>query len=146
VLALQPGNFDATIGVGVAARGLKKFDDAEKWYRKAAELDAKNCAVPYNLGLLYQDYKTAEDNSNLKKAQEYFRTYSSCGRSDKKKVEDAQRRIKDIDDTFAAIEEQKKMEAETKKMQEEADRMQKESDKQAADAAATQKPAEPVKK
>ena len=133
MLALQPGNFDATIGVGVAARGLKKFDDAEKWYRKAAELDAKNCAVPYNLGLLYQDYKTAEDNSNLKKAQEYFRTYSSCGRSDKKKVEDAQRRIKDIDDTFAAIEEQKKNEAEMKKMMEEQEKMQKEMEKQQAE-------------
>ena len=130
VLALLPGNFDATVGIGVAARGLRKFDEAEKWYRKAQELDGKNCTIPYNLGLLYQDYKLAEDNSNLRKAQEYFRTFSGCGRADKKKIEDAQRRIKDIDDTFAAIEEQKKMEAETKKMQEEADRMQKEMEKQ----------------
>ena len=144
VLALQPANLDATIGMGVAERGLKKFDDAEKWYRKATELDGKNCSVSYNLGLLYQDYKTVEDNSNLRKAQEYFRTFSSCGKADKTKVDDANRRIKDIDDTFAAIEEQKKMEAETKKMQEEADRMQKEAEKQAADAAA--KPAEPAKK
>ncbi len=106
VLALQPGNFDAVVGLGVAARGLKKFDDAEKWYRKAAELDSKNCSIPYDLGLLYQDYKTVEDNSNNKKAQELYRTFSSCGTSDKKKVEDAQRRIKDIDDLFAAIEEQ----------------------------------------
>lgn len=134
VLALQPGNLDATIGMGVAQRGLRKFDDAEKWYRKATELDPKICSVSYNLGLLYQDYKTVEDNSNLKKAQEYFRSYSTCGKTDKAKVDDAQRRIKDIDDTFAAIEEQKKMEAETKKMQEEADRMQKEAERQAAEA------------
>jgi tetratricopeptide (TPR) repeat protein len=130
VLALQPGNFDATVGMGVASRGLKQFDEAEKWYRKASELNPKNCTISYNLGLLYQDYKLTEDNSNLKKAQEYFRTFSGCGSADKKKVDDAQRRIKDIDDTFAAIEEQKKMEAESKKMQEEADRMQKEMEKQ----------------
>ncbi len=149
VLALQPANLDATIGMGVAQRGLRKFDDAEKWYRKATELDGKNCSISYNLGLLYQDYKTVEDNSNLKKAQEYFRTFSSCGkpeRSEKSKVDDAQRRIKDIDDTFAAIEEQKKMEAETKKMQEEADRMQQEAEKQAADAAAAEKNAPVPKK
>jgi tetratricopeptide (TPR) repeat protein len=131
VLALQPGNFDAAVGMGVAERGLKKFDEAEKWYRKASELNSKDCSTPYNLGLLYQDYKTAEDNSNLKKAQEYFRTFAGCGRADKKKVEDAQRRIKDIDDTFTAIEEQKKMEAENKKMADEAERMQKQADEQA---------------
>jgi tetratricopeptide (TPR) repeat protein len=130
VLALQPGNFDATVGMGVAQRGLKQFDDAEKWYRKATELNSKNCTISYNLGLLYQDYKLTEDNSNLKKAQELFRTFSGCGTADKKRVEDAQRRIKDIDDTFAAIEEQKKMEAESKKMQEESERMQKQMEEQ----------------
>ncbi len=147
VLALQPANLDATIGMGVALRGQKKFDDAEKWYRKATELDSRNCSVPYNLGLLYQDYKTAEDNSNLRKAQEYFKTYSTCGKAESKKVEDAKRRIKDIDDTFAAIEEQKKMEAETKKMQEEADKMQKEMEKQQAEQQkANPAPAENPKK
>ncbi len=149
VLSLQPANLDAAIGMGVALRGQKKFDDAEKWYRKATELDSKNCSIPYNMGLLYQDYKVAEDNSNLRKAQDFFRTYTTCGKSDAKKVEDAKRRIKDIDDTFAAIEEQKKMEAETKKMQEEAEKMQKDMERQQAEqqkAAGTPAPAEAPKK
>ncbi len=42
-----------------------------------------------------------------------------------KKIEDAERRIKDIDDTFAAIEQQKKMEAELKEQQEEMEKQQK---------------------
>jgi tetratricopeptide (TPR) repeat protein len=146
VLALQPNNFDATVGIGVAARGLKKFDEAEKWYRKAQELNSKNCTIAYNMGLLYQDYKLVEDNSNLRKAQELFRNFSSCGTADKKKVEDATKRIKDIDDTFAAIEEQKKMEAEAKKMQEESERMQKQMEEQQKQQEQQQKATETPKK
>ena len=74
VLKVQPNNFDATIGLGVALRGQRKFPEAEASYKKAQQLDAKNCSVPYNLGLLYQDYLTKEDNSNLKTAQEFYRS------------------------------------------------------------------------
>ena len=147
VLAQQPNNFDATVGMGVAERGLKKFDDAEKWYTKAAALDPKNCSLPYNLGLLYQDYKVAEDNSNLRKAQEYFRSFQGCGKQtkeDKKRVEDATRRVKDIDDTFAAIEEQKKMESENKKMMEEAQKMEEQQKAAAAAAEAAEKDKKPA--
>ena len=131
VLKLQPTGVDATIGLGVALRGQRKFDEAEQMYKKASELDPKNCAVPYDLGVLYQDYKASADNSNLKDAQKFFGQYVSCGgHTDKVKVADAQRRSKDIDETFAALEEQKKNEAEMKKMQEEQDRMQKQMEEQ----------------
>jgi tetratricopeptide (TPR) repeat protein len=130
VLKLQPANVDATVGLGVAMRGQRKFDEAEQMYKKAAELDPKNCAVPYDLGVLYQDYKTTADNSNLKEAQKFFGQYVSCGKTDKKKVEDAQRRSKDIDETFVAIAEQKKAEEEMNRMKEEMERQQKEQEKQ----------------
>lgn len=118
VLRLQPNNVDATIGLGVALRGQKQFDQAEAQYKKAAQLDPKSCAVPYNLGLLYQDYKSSPDYSNLHQAQGFYRQYLQCGNTMPSKVEDANRRIKDIDDTFAAIEQQKQAEAQMKAMEE----------------------------
>ena len=141
VLALKGDNVDATIGLGVALRGQKKVEEAEKYYRKARELDGKNCAVPYNLGVLYQDYKNDPANGNLKEAQKFYNEYVGCGKTDPKKVADAQRRIKDIDDTFAALEQQKKMEAEVKAQQEEMEKQQKAmEEQQKAQQAATPAP------
>jgi tetratricopeptide (TPR) repeat protein len=138
VLKLDPKNFDATIGMGVASRGLKKVDEAESWYKKAADLDPKNCAVNYNMGILYQDYKTDPNNANLNTAKDLFGKFRSCGGADSKKVADAERRMKDIDDTFAAIEQQKKMEAELKEQQAEMEKQQKamEEQQKAQEAAA----------
>lgn len=147
VLKLKPDNIDATIGLGVALRGEKKFDEAETYYKKALALDAKNCSIPYNLGLLYQDYKAdpTGQNANLKQAQEFYRQYVNCQKSTPRKVEDANRRIKDIDETFVAIENAKKMEAETKAMQEEAEKQQKQMEEQmkAQQEAEKNKPAPP---
>ena len=131
VLGLQPNNVDATIGLGVALRGQKKFDEAEKYYKKAKDLDGKNCSISYNLGLLYQDYKNDPNNQNLRDAQKFYNDYVSCGgKTDQRKIADAQRRIKDIDDTFAALEQQKKLEAELKAQQEEMERQQKAAEEQ----------------
>jgi Tfp pilus assembly protein PilF len=125
VIKLDPKNFDATIGMGVATRGLKKIDEAESWYKKAADLDPKKCEVQYNLGLLYQDYKSDPANANLNTAKDLFGKFRSCGSGDSKKIADAERRMKDIDDVFTAIEQQKKMEAEVKAQQEEMEKQQK---------------------
>ncbi len=130
VLKLQPNNVDAVIGLGVALRGQKNFDEAEKQYKHALELDPKNCAVPYNLGVLYQDYKNDPSNQNLRDAQKYYNQYLSCGKTSQKKVADAQRRIKDIDDTFVALEQARKMEEENKKLLEEQERMMKQQQEQ----------------
>lgn len=124
VLKKQPQHLDATIGMGVALRGQRKPDEAESWYNKALQIDPKSCGVFYNLGLLYQDYKSGSE-ADLKKAQEIYNKYLACGRTDTEHVADSKRRIKDIDDTFKAIEEQKKLEAEMKAMQAEAERQQK---------------------
>jgi tetratricopeptide (TPR) repeat protein len=130
VLALQPNNFDAQVGLGVALRGQKKIDEAEAAYKKAQQLDSKACAIAYNLGLLYQDYKNSEDNKHLRQAQDFYRQYVQCGKTVKAKVDDANRRIKDIDDTFVALAEQKKMAEEAAKIQAEAEKMQKEMEAQ----------------
>lgn len=131
VLKLDPKNFDAAMGMGVAQRGLKKIDEAESWYKKASEIDPKRCDVQYNLGVLYQDYKSDPNNANLNTAKDLFGKFRSCGYSgDPKKVADAERRMKDIDDTFAAIEQQKKMEADLKAQQAEMEAQQKQMEEQ----------------
>lgn len=144
VIKKQPNNFDATIGMGVALRGQEKPAEAENWYNKALALDPKNCGVLYNLGLLYQDYKSGSPE-DLKKGQDLYNKYLTCGRSDPEHQGDAKRRIKDIDDTFKALEEQKKLEAELKAQQAEMERMQKIQEEQAkaAGAAGAPPPAPP---
>ena len=141
VLKLDPKNFDATIGMGVASRGLKKIDDAESWYKKAADLDPHNCAVQYNLGVLYQDYKSDPTNANLNTAKDLLSKFHACGGSDTKKIADAERRMKDIDDTFAAIEQQKKMEQELKEQQKVQEEQQKAQEEQQKAQEAAAKPA-----
>lgn len=136
--------FQATMGMGVALRGLDKFDDAEQWYTKAKEVDPQACAVSYNLGVLYQDYKQASDNSNLNKAKGYFNEFTACGQGGKAssaKLADATRRIKDVDDYFTALAEAKKMEEEAEALQKQAEAQQKAYE---AQQAAQQKAVEPV--
>jgi tetratricopeptide (TPR) repeat protein len=129
VLKKQPNNLDATIGMGVAMRGQRKADESEQWYNKALQLDSKNCGVIYNLGLLYQDYKSGSPE-DMKKGQDLYNKYLACGRTDPEHAADAKRRIKDIDDTFKALEEQKKLEAELKAQQAEMERIQKQMEEQ----------------
>jgi tetratricopeptide (TPR) repeat protein len=137
VLKLDPKNLDATIGMGVASRGIgtatkdpAKIEEAEKWYKKVADLDHSNCSIQYNLGVLYQDYKLSPDNSNLHTASDFFSKFRSCSNALPDKVKDAERRMKDIEDTFVALEQAKKMEAEAKAMQEESERQQKQMEEQ----------------
>jgi tetratricopeptide (TPR) repeat protein len=133
VVDAQPANqaqlFDATMGMAVALRGQRRIDEAEQWYAKAKSLNAKDCAIPYNLGILYQDYK-ASSETDLTKARTYFNEYNSCKGALAVRVQDAQRRVKDIDETFKALAEQKKIEEENRKLQEEMERQQKQQEQQ----------------
>ena len=119
----QPTNIEAVIGLGVALRGNKKADEAEQAYMAAQKIDTNNPKSYFNLGLLYQDYKGGQ-KPELQKAQQYFRDFiAKSGGGDLKK--DAQKRIKDIDDMFVALEEAAKMQAEYEKMLKEQEEQQK---------------------
>ena len=74
VLELQPKNYEAAIGLGVALRGNKKIDEAEAQYNAAQKLDPSNPWSYFNLGLLYQDYKDGQKPA-LHKAQDYYRQF-----------------------------------------------------------------------
>jgi tetratricopeptide (TPR) repeat protein len=126
VLQLQPKNYEAVIGLGVALRGNKKIDEAETQYTAAQKLDSSNPSSYFNLGLLYQDYKGG-DKPVLQKAQEYYRQFLgkvNGGTSDGLR-KDAEKRIKDIDETFVALAEAAKLQAEAEEMQKKAEEQQK---------------------
>lgn len=123
VMKAQPQNYEAVIGLGVALRGNKKPDEAEQMYLAAQKLDPSNPKSYYNLGLLYQDYKGGQ-KPELEKAQQYYRDYLAKTSAPALK-KDAQKRIKDIDEMFVALQEAEKLQAEYEKMLKEAEEQQK---------------------
>jgi len=126
VLQLQPKNYEASIGLGVALRGNKKIDEAEAQYTAAQQLDSQNPQSYFNLGLLYQDYK-AGDKPALQKAQDYYRQFLGKATSNTPDSlrREAEKRIKDIDETFVALTEAAKLQAEAEEMQKKAEEQQK---------------------
>ncbi|HEY2730485.1 MAG TPA: tetratricopeptide repeat protein [Polyangia bacterium] len=141
-LKMQPKNYEAAIGLGVALRGNKKIDDAESQYLAAQKLDSSNPSSYFNLGLLYQDYKDGQKPA-LHKAQDYYRQFlsHSNGSTSASLTRDAEKRIKDIDEIYVALDEAAKMQAEAEEMQKKAEEQQKQMEEQmkkqdAQDAAA----------
>jgi Tfp pilus assembly protein PilF len=126
VIKLQPKNFEAAIGLGVALRGNKKIDEAEQQYNSAKGLDPSQGASYFNLGLLYQEYKDGQKPS-LQKAQDYYRQFlgHASGGTSQSLVKEAEKRIKDIDEIYVALEEARKMQEEAEAMQRKAEEQQK---------------------
>jgi Tfp pilus assembly protein PilF len=115
VVKAQPNNYEAAVGLGVALRGNRKFDEAEQQYLTAQKLNPQAADTYFNLGLLYQEYKGIE-KTTLLKAQQYYRDYLGKNGTPGKRRE-AEKRIKDIDDTLAALEEAAKLQKEAEEMQ-----------------------------
>ncbi len=130
-LKMQPKNYEAAIGLGVALRGNKKIDDAETQYLAAQKLDAANPSSYYNLGLLWQDYRDGQKPA-LHKAQDYYRQFLSHanGSTPQALTRDAEKRIKDIDEIYVALDEAAKMQAEAEEMQKKAEEQQKQMEEQ----------------
>jgi tetratricopeptide (TPR) repeat protein len=123
VLAAWPTNYEATIGLGVALRGNRKVDEAEQQYLAAQKIDPQNPDSYFDLGILYQEYKGFE-RSTLMKAQQYYRDFLGRAGSASKRRE-AEKRIKDIDDTMKALEEAAKLQKEAEEIQRKSDEQQK---------------------
>lgn len=131
VLQLMPKSYEAMIGLGVALRGGKKIDEAETQYNAAQKLDPSNASSYFNLGLLYQDYKDGQKPA-LHKAQDYYRQFLShaSGSTPDNLKKEAEKRIKDIDEIYVALDEAAKMQAEAEEMQRKADEQQKQMEEQ----------------
>ncbi len=145
VLKAQPKNYEAIIGLGVALRGERKFDEAEAEYNRARQQNPERPESYFNLGVLYQEYKGGSDKPMLQKAQTYYRDYLSRSQSPKMK-KDAEKRIKDIDDTFAALLEAEKMMKEAEEMSRKAEAQQKAMEEQMKKMEADEKAREEAEK
>ncbi len=131
VLELQPKNYEAAIGLGVALRGNKKIDEAETQYKSAQKLDPSNPWSYFNLGLLYQDYKDGQKPA-LHQAQDYYRQFlgHATDKTPDNLKREAEKRIKDIDEIYVALDEAAKMQAEAEEMQKKAEEQQKQMEEQ----------------
>jgi tetratricopeptide (TPR) repeat protein len=101
-LEIAPKNYDATIGLGVAQRGLNDLDGAEASYKKAQGLDGGRGDAYFNLGVLYKDFR-ATKQSDMKasinmynQAKEFFNQFLGKQGSQADK-EEAKDNIKDCD-------------------------------------------------
>ena len=116
VLSLNPSKkvrYSATVGLGVALRGQRKFDQAMAQYKAAEKIDSSNADIYYNMGILVQDYTFDAANpgkgiGQLREASGYLNRYLSAAR-DKTQVEDARRRIKNINEMIPMLQEQQRM-------------------------------------
>ena len=123
-------DIEVYIAMGVAKRGLKKFPEAEEWYRKAMEIDKKDPRPWYNLAVLNQDHLIGQDGVDQAKIEEFYNIAKEhCGKFNKmaegnKKyadtVKDCLDRVAIIDDaiqTFRVMEELEKKAAELAEME-----------------------------
>ena len=54
--------YTATIGLGIALRGLNDLDGAEAQYKKAQQIDPQRGDAYYNMGVLYKDFRANKTN------------------------------------------------------------------------------------
>lgn len=110
---------EATVGLGVAYRGQRKYKEAMAEYEKALKLDPSNDGVAYNMGILVQDYLFDASNPEaairtLQRALRYLERYAASG-SHRTRKKDAKRRIKNIREMIPMLREQQKMMGEMQK-------------------------------
>jgi tetratricopeptide (TPR) repeat protein len=108
VVKLQPKNYTALIGLGVAQRGLKDIDGAEATYKRAAELAPDRGEAFFNLGVLWKDFRTNDSDQKkvrdaYKTAKGYFQQYLSKRDAAGEKKKEAQDNIEDCDKAVTTL-------------------------------------------
>ena len=141
-LELKPDNYEAHLNLGVAKRGLEKYEEAEAEYKKAMELNPTAPDAYFNMGLLYQDYRLdaagESGYENFKIAIEWYKKFKGRAGSKaeyKKKLEEAEERIKNCNQAIELMKEAAKMMAEADALMKEAEAMEAAAAKEAEEAA-----------
>jgi hypothetical protein len=125
VVAAQPRNYEAVIGLGVAQRGNRKFEEAEQQYLAAQKLDpsaARQLLQPRPALPGVQGERAGPSWSGPSAST----ATSSPGRQHRSPdAPDAEKRIKDIDELFVALAEAAKLQKEAEEIQRKAEEQQK---------------------
>jgi TPR repeat protein len=106
--------------MGYAHRGLKDYDLAEASYKKAAGLDSSRGEADYNLGVLYQDFRSnaTEDlkqaQAAFRKASGYFAKAKAKPKASAKMKKDAASNIKSCDKNVKSLDAAIKFQAQMK--------------------------------
>jgi tetratricopeptide (TPR) repeat protein len=136
----QKRNIETHIAMGVAKRGLRKYQEAEDAFKTAMKAKTADPRPLYNLGILYQEHiATAQEDFTKKPyevAKDYFGKFASAAGGKKElasAVADAKSRVESIDQLFRDIDEMKKLEAEAKRLEEQAKKQEAEERKRLLD-------------
>ena len=105
--------YAATVGLGVALRGRRKFAEAMTEYEAAEKLGGDNGDIAYNMAVLTQDYifdasDPAKAISQLQSTVQLLNRYISAGKT-RSQLRDAKRRVKDIGELIPMLREQQRM-------------------------------------
>jgi tetratricopeptide (TPR) repeat protein len=129
-------DIEVYIALGVAKRGLKKFKEAEEWYRKAMDVDKKDPRPWYNLGILNQDHLIGQEGveqADIEKfyntAKEHYGKFIKAAEGDKRyaeAVKDASDRVIIIDDAIATFRVMEKLQKEAEEIARKAEEAEKE--------------------
>lgn len=131
----------ALLGLGVAQRGLRRYDDAEKTLVRAREVDDRDPRALYNLGILYHEHIAPNrssvadpgkgtvrfDDKPYLDAKRFFERFAKAAKDRyPQEVADARQRMASIDQFLQDIKDledlqrqQEKMEALMKRQQQE---------------------------
>ena len=91
-VAASPGDADAYVALGVAARGDNKLDDARRAYEAALEIEPEHPAALYDLGIFYMEF-----DKDPAKASAYFTQFLDAADPDDPRHKDATQRLKDLE-------------------------------------------------
>ncbi len=123
----QSKNVEALLAMGVAKRGLKKYDEAADYYGRASKLAPKDPRPYYNLGILQHEHISAtkddvkEQEKVFKVAKDQYKKFVDLAAGDKQwaeLVDDAKGRMVIIDDAIVAFRKAEEMAAKAKELEE----------------------------
>jgi len=114
---LQPNNVDVILSHAVAARALKRYDEARAGYNKVLSLSPNHPGATFNLTVLDQDYSSVDPNDfdqRVRMTQDaiaQFKNVLGNARNEKLKKK-AQQRIEEAMVNIEAIQAEKEAAAE----------------------------------
>lgn len=139
---LVPNDAGLHQDLGLALRGLGRFDDAERHYRRALELAPENPAPWFNLGILFGDYQKRYPDA-IAALQKYVDARGPQAATAEEYISDLEKEQKKAEKRRKQEEERKAREAERLRLQQAAEAEQAAQAAQAAQAEApTATPAE----